>query len=89
MVRKATWQRHADQREWLRGTEVTFTDIYLLYIGYSTYKRSIEELTNLLFHLTLYTRHVPLFFSVWDYVPLFYFNFRLHGVTWSVSWESR
>ena len=30
-----------------------YTYVFLLYIGYSTYKRSIEELTNPLIHLTL------------------------------------
>ena len=31
-------QGHVDARECLRGTEVTYTYIYFIYIGYCTYK---------------------------------------------------
>ena len=42
--------------------------LYIYYIGYSTYKRSIEELANPLNRVTSYTQHISLILSVWDYL---------------------
>ena len=44
-----------------------------------------SKFANPLNHLTLYTRWIPFFFSVWDYVPIFSFNCRARGKAWSVG----
>ena len=71
VARKALWQSHADPRECLRGTEVTYTYIYFITYGY-TYKPSIEEFANR-YNLThiIYPTILHIFFSVWDYYSSF------------------
>ena len=71
MALKATWQRHVDRRERLRGAEVTRGHIFIctyivydnMYIGLPIIGR---HFINRCILLTLYTRHPPLISSVWD-----------------------
>ena len=83
-ARKATWQRHANPRECLRGTEVT-NILYIYYIGYRKYKPSIEDIANLLFstHL-IYPQCSVNSFRV-RLLSSILFDHRQHGVTWIVG----
>ena len=79
MALRATWQSHADPREYLRGTEVTFIHIYFYYISYSTYKRSIEELADHLNPPHIIYPIVSLKFLRVGLLVFLYFDFRRRG----------
>ena len=67
----ATWQRHVDARERLRGAEATrgrifiFT-IYIVYIIYIGLPIIGRNFINRLISHTLYMRDFPSISSMWD-----------------------
>ena len=88
MARKATWQHHADPREWVSGIAVTYI-LYIYYIGYRKYKPSIEDIANLLGSPHIIYPILSLQFLCVGLLIFFHLVFRQHGSIQRVNSISR
>ena len=89
VARKATWQSHTDSLKCLRGTDVTYTYLTYYIDDYSTYKHPYIGFKLTVTSVLPFKCTILFIFLRVGLCSLFYFYFRLRGVTWSVGSTSR